>query len=94
MRKTKIIFYISALAILMSSCSRKWLDVNDDPNNPTSARADLVFTNAARVTAGTLAPNQLGEFWAGHWGHSTSFMIIFRIISLLLRMLQGMVLLT
>ncbi len=73
MRKTKIIFCISALTILMSSCSRKWLDVNENPNTPTSAKADLVFTNAARVTAGTLAPNQLAEFWTGHWGHSTSF---------------------
>jgi hypothetical protein len=76
MKKYLILFSVIALA----SC-KKYLDVNTDPNNATTTKANYIFTNAEVVTAadkdgrgGTTASAQsLGSTWTGYWAHSTSF---------------------
>lgn len=69
----KYLIVLGAIATI--GCSKEYLDVNDNPNTPTTTRADYVFTNAiVRSTAYQAgAMHALGANWTGHWGHSTSF---------------------
>lgn len=69
----KYLIVLGAIATI--GCSKEYLDVNDNPNTPTTTRADYVFTNAiVRTTAyQSGAMHALGANWTGHWGHSTSF---------------------
>jgi hypothetical protein len=58
-----------------SSCKKQLLDINTDPNNPTTASAspDLVLSNALNTTAGIYNNPTSGSnnfVWAGLWlGH-------------------------
>jgi len=73
MKKYLIFFGILATV----GCSKKYLDVNENPNTATSTKANYVFANATNITAadldGRMGAQSLGSTWAGFWGHSTSF---------------------
>ena len=47
--QTRFLFTILALVTLFASCSKDYLDVNDDPNRPTDENItpELIFTQAA-----------------------------------------------
>ena len=69
----KIIYSIAILAITMvAGCKREYLDINKNPNLPTSSTAELVLPNALNVTAAGVTRNEVGAFWAGQWAPPTS----------------------
>jgi len=69
----KILSYLTLLLVL-SSCSKQFLDVNVGPNSATNSRSDYEFTGALNTTAGSMVgPNQTGGAWTGYYGFSTSF---------------------
>lgn len=70
----KIVFAGVIFSILLSSC-KKFVDVNTNPNQLTTAQAQFVFTGALATTY----RNQVGTMhivsgsWTGFTAHSTSF---------------------
>lgn len=72
--KLKIgIYFFFVTALILGGCKKGWLDVNNNPNSPTTTTSDLVFTNAVNVNTSILLPHRLGSLWSGQWGYSTSF---------------------
>jgi hypothetical protein len=72
--KKNILSIILITTLSISSCKKGWLDVNNDPNTPTTTSADLVFTNGLNQTiAGSNGYFQLAAFWSGQWAQSSSF---------------------
>jgi hypothetical protein len=63
--KTRIIFLFCMLVIL-AACTKNWLDINKDPNNPTSAPLKQLLTNVEVSLADNeaLAWEGLSEFLA------------------------------
>ena len=61
------------LLLVMSivSCD-DYLDINDDPNNPSSVPATLTLPAAQMTIATTLSSDYavLGGIWAQHWTQS------------------------
>ena len=75
----KLITYIQVafIALAITSCSDNYLDVNTDPNNPTSVSPDLVLPTAQVYTArymyrGRLT-NTLGNLFMVNWSQSDGF---------------------
>lgn len=71
----KLFAYTLVVTAVLSSC-KKFVDVNNDPNNNQSTSANFVITGAL----GTTYRNQVSTFlhivpgtWTGIYGHSTSF---------------------
>jgi hypothetical protein len=67
---------IIGASVLMFGGCKKFVDINENPNTPTSTRAQWVFTGAQ----GTTYRNQVSQnvnfttgTWAGYYAHSTSF---------------------
>lgn len=84
MKVFKKLFLIFGVIGVLSSCKKDLLDINVDPNNPTTASAtpDLVLTNALNVTAGIYNNATGGNnnfvwagLWLGHIGYSGNFAI-------------------
>src|SRR5215467_3074663 len=75
MKALKSILIIGLITGTLGSCKKQLLDINTDPNNPTtaSASADLVLSNALNTTAGIYNNSTNGNnnfVWAGLWlGH-------------------------
>ena len=72
----KILFSVSVVALIAMTGCKKFIDVNQDPNNITSTKADFVMTGAI----GTTYRNQVSTnlmivpgTWTGIYAHSTSF---------------------
>ena len=66
-------FFLAAL-IIVSSCSKDWLDVNVDPNNPATANPELVLP-AGQMSVGTVVGyyyNLVGGFWSQYWSQSNA----------------------
>lgn len=59
------------MVLMMTSCS-DWLDVNDDPNNPTDVPPELILPSAQVQIAGTVNGyySILGGIWSQHWTQS------------------------
>jgi hypothetical protein len=51
MRYKSCILYIALLAFLVVSCKKGYLDINNDPNNPTKASEALLLTGAEKTMA-------------------------------------------
>jgi hypothetical protein len=72
----KLFIYKSLVFVMLvfftTSCE-KFLDVNDDPNNPSSATVELVFPAAAGSAAYVIGGwyQILGGLWSQHWTQST-----------------------
>ena len=60
-----------ATAFSLSACS-DWLDVNDDPNNPTNVAPEFVLPAAQISVAATVGGNFsiVGGLWSQHWTQS------------------------
>jgi hypothetical protein len=75
MKALKSILIIGLITGTLTSCKKQLLDINTDPNNPTTASAtpDLVLSNALNTTAGIYNNPTNGNnnfVWAGLWmGH-------------------------
>ena len=84
MKIFKKLFILFGVIGILSSCKKDLLDINVDPNNPTTASAtpDLVLTNALNTTAGIYNNATGGNnnfvwagLWLGHIGYSGNFAI-------------------
>lgn len=53
--KFKSYIYLGLLSMLAVSCTKKFLDVNTDPNNPTKVSEGLLLTNSERTMADWLS---------------------------------------
>src|SRR5688572_27405842 len=70
----KYIYGFALSVFALTSCTKNFLDVNENPNTPTTTSPDIVFTNALNTTArASVQPNRLGSLWAGHWGQSNDY---------------------
>lgn len=69
--KKYIILSIVLAGFIIGGCG-DYMDINKNPNTPTSATPELVLSNALNVTAGRLVHNEIGAFWGGHWSPSGS----------------------
>lgn len=75
MKSIKIILIACLMIGAISSCKKQLLDINTDPNNPTTASAspDLVLSNALNTSANIYNNSTNGNnnfVWAGLWlGH-------------------------
>lgn len=68
----KIIIKYIILAMMIfsiSSCGKDWLDVNEDPNNPSDATAELVYPAGVMSAAAHVGGyyNLLGGIWSQYW---------------------------
>ena len=65
----------ACLLFALFSCQKDWLDVNTNPNSLPSSTPDYTFAAAANRLAATLGPNELGEYWSGHWTQSSTYIL-------------------
>lgn len=64
---------LTASLLLLGSCKKGFLDINDNPNQAVSSTPNLVLSAALNNTAGnTLNRNEIGAFWSGQWAPSGS----------------------
>jgi hypothetical protein len=71
---TILLSFFLATFILISGCSKDWLDVNEDPNNPPTANPELVLP-AGQMSVGTVVGyyyNLVGGFWSQYWSQSNA----------------------
>jgi hypothetical protein len=54
MKMIQIIFRLSCVAVLLCGCGKDYLNINNNPNAPTTGAAVLIFTNAETQTAATI----------------------------------------
>lgn len=73
MKRESKYFIAGLLIVLAVGCKKDFLDVNVNPNNPTVTTPSLVFTNAVNVYISNTGVHTLGEFYAGHYSQSSSF---------------------
>ena len=73
MKKILSILLTGLVLFTFSGCE-SWLDVNDDPDNPSSATPELVLPVATMSTATVVGGyyNLLGGFWSQYWTQSTA----------------------
>lgn len=69
------IFVAALMAFGLGGCKKSWLDVNTNPNQLTSSTPDFVFTSGVNRTVSFLSPNEQGEYFAGHWTQSNTYII-------------------
>lgn len=69
--KKKYIFLLTAAVLMLGACKKGYLDINDNPNTPTSATPALVLTGALNNTAGyTTGGSTFYSFaalWMNYW---------------------------
>src|SRR5437868_3168916 len=73
MKLNKLILIVIAAGFFLSSCSKKYLDVNTNPNTLTGSTPDYIFTGAVNRTLSIITPNETGEYWSGHWTQSSTY---------------------
>lgn len=80
--KIKSIVTLAVAALLGSSCTESFLDINTNPNSLPTASPNYVFTNALNTTttnlAGTSAgqgSTEIGFYWSGQWTQSNGYII-------------------
>ncbi len=73
MKKLSLYFLALVFAFGAASCKKDWLDVNTNPNTPTSTTPQLIFTNAVNTFISNTGLHQIGSNLAGQYSQSTSF---------------------
>ncbi len=76
MKKRISIYAVTLLfvSLIISGCTKSWLDINKDPNNPEDATMELLFP-AGVVSVASQAGgyyNLVGGFWAQYWTQSNA----------------------
>lgn len=68
-------FAVLSLAIAVTGCEKDFLDINNNPNTPTSTTPELVLPAAMASTGGVVNNNFniLGNLLAGNWAQSPDF---------------------
>lgn len=61
----KSLIYIALLPFLLASCTKKFLDVNTDPNNPTKVAEGLLLTQSEKAMADWLGFSNAGSGGVG-----------------------------
>ncbi|KLT64680.1 SusD/RagB family nutrient-binding outer membrane lipoprotein [Pedobacter sp. BMA] len=66
---------VLSLAIAVSGCEKNFLEINDNPNTPTTTTPELVLPAALAATGGVVnnSFNILGNLLAGNWAQSPDF---------------------
>jgi len=74
--KLKQLLAASLVTLSLAGCEKNFLDVNTNPNSPTSATPNLVLPNATNYTAAEVnnTLNVLGNLWVGNWGQAPDFL--------------------
>ena len=75
MKLKNIIIIPACLLFALVSCNKDWLNVNTNPNALPSSTPDFTFAAGANRVAATLGPNELGEYWSGHWTQSSTYIL-------------------
>src|SRR5688500_17165928 len=52
------ILYITGVVILLSSCTKDFLDINTDPNNPSSIEAKILLPGVQRTLGDALSMDE------------------------------------
>ncbi|HVS96481.1 MAG TPA: SusD/RagB family nutrient-binding outer membrane lipoprotein [Puia sp.] len=74
MKKQFTIFSAAVLTLGLGSCSKSYFDINNNPNQATSASAQLVLPNALTTTASNQeVPFNFLSAWLGYLGQSGSY---------------------
>jgi hypothetical protein len=70
----KIVLILALFGLIVTSCEKDFLDINDDPNAATTATIDLVFPAAVASTVYVVGTSYqiLGGFWAQFWTQSNT----------------------
>jgi hypothetical protein len=69
--KKKLIYLLTASALLLGSCKKGYLDINDNPNSATAASSPLLLTNALNSTAASTTGGGIfysfASLWMNYW---------------------------
>ena len=69
--KKKLIYLFAASALMLGACKKGYLDINTNPNKPTSANPALIATgalnNTAAYTTGGFAFYSFASLWMNYW---------------------------
>jgi hypothetical protein len=73
--KKQIRIAILVAVVAVTGCSKNFLNVNQNLNQPTAVPEGLVFTNATNQTATQYATNipQVLQLWLGQWSRSGNY---------------------
>ena len=71
MKKYNIIYFVTLL-FMLTACSKSWLDVNNDPNNPSTATSESILPSATVSLGSVIGGNYniLGCIWSQYWTQS------------------------
>lgn len=75
MKIRNIIIGVFAVMLFAGCKKHTWLDVNTNPNSLPSSTPDFTFAAAANRIVANTNPNELGEYWSGHWTQSSTYII-------------------
>jgi hypothetical protein len=66
-------YFLLFIMIVLVSCSKSFLDINDSPNNPATSTPKLVLPSGIASSAYVMGGwyQLLGGLWAQHWAQST-----------------------
>jgi hypothetical protein len=72
--KTKLYILLSGFLLIITSCGKEWLDVNTDPNNPSTASLENVFPAGVMSVGAQMNSyyNIAGGMWAQIWTQNNS----------------------
>jgi hypothetical protein len=74
MIKIKNMWLVAGIGLALAGCNtKKYLDINTNPNALTASTPEYVFTAAANRTGAIITPNETGEYWSGHWTQSSTY---------------------
>lgn len=72
--KNNIKVLCTAAILLLGACKKEYLDINTNPNKPTTVIPGLILTNALNTTAtrttGSINYYQFASAWIGYWDYS------------------------
>lgn len=72
--KNKIKFICLAATLVLGACKKDYLDINTNPNKPSTVTPGLVLTNALNTTAssttGSINYYRFASTWIGYWNYS------------------------
>mgnify|MGYP001815264054 CR=1 FL=1 len=69
------ILYILITVLLLSSCDKKFSELNIDPKNPTTVPSETLFTNAQKDLGDQVASTNVNlnnfKLWVQYWTETT-----------------------
>ncbi|MDB5019669.1 MAG: hypothetical protein JWQ28_796, partial [Pedobacter sp.] len=69
--KKKLIYLLTASALLLGACKKEFLDINENPNAATSVKPALIMTgalnNTAAYTTGGSIFYSFSALWMNYW---------------------------